>query len=59
MSAEKAVLLTIKGAIYDLYPDDQAAVKTAAEQIRAVIAENGDAGFLAMALVGAEMAADA
>lgn len=59
MSAEHAMLLTLKGAITELPADEQAKVQSTAEQIKAVIAENGDAGFIAMALVSAEMAVDA
>lgn len=59
MSAQQAALLAIKGAIYDLPPEDQAKVKSAAEQIKAVVAENGGAGAVALSLVAVEMAVDA
>jgi hypothetical protein len=59
MSQEAAVLLAVKGVIYDLPPVHQAKVKTCAEQIRQAIAKAGDYGPLALALVGAEAAAAA
>lgn len=55
MKPEQYTLLLIKGAIAELPPADQAAVKRAEEQIRAVIAQNEPAGVLALALVGAEI----
>ncbi len=55
MSAEKAVILLIKGAISELSPEEQAKVAERADQIRDLVKD--DVGSIAIALVGAEMAA--
>lgn len=57
MSAEKAQLLIIKGAISELPPGDQIKVQDVAARFRAILAEGGHA-VLALALVGAEIAAE-
>lgn len=47
-------VLRIAGAIAQLPERDQARVKECAERLRKAITESGDAGLLALALVGAE-----
>ena len=54
---DKAVLLAISGAIYRMPPEDRAKVEEAAAKLREVIAAGGNHGQVALALVGAEMAA--
>ena len=59
MSAqEKAVVLMLKGAISELPDEDRAKVIAAAETIRTVVDEAGEHGTLALALCGAEVAAE-
>jgi len=58
-SSEEAVLLAVKGVIFDLPASDQEKVKQIAEQIRATVESAGVTGQLALALVGAEAAAKA
>jgi hypothetical protein len=44
----------LKGIISEMPADQQAKVHEAAEKLRAVTAEYGDAGLIALALVGIE-----
>lgn len=53
MTSEEHTLLLIKGTIADLPAADQAAVRLAEQQIKAVIAQNQGAGVIALALVAA------
>ena len=55
MTPDQETLLLIKGSISDLTPEQQLQVKDCAAMIRAVIADGGVAGVVALALVGAEM----
>ncbi|MFP5473069.1 MAG: hypothetical protein ACLGJD_05465 [Gammaproteobacteria bacterium] len=57
MSEEEHALLLIRGAIAGLPEDDRAKVEAAAAELRALIEVHGEHGFMAVALVGAEMAA--
>lgn len=57
MSKERDVLLLLKGAISEASPAEQAKINSAADKLRAVVAEYGDEGTVALALVGSEMAA--
>lgn len=55
---EAQVLLEIKAAIAGLPHDQYQAVNDAAAEIRAIVRRNDFFGPLALALVGAEMAAE-
>lgn len=57
MTSDKVALLAICGAIYQLPAEDRAKVEAAAEKIRKIRTEAGDYGDIAVALVGAEIAA--
>ena len=57
MNQEQVALLLIKGAITDLPEADRKGVELAAVKLREVIALHNDHGVMAMALVGAELAA--
>lgn len=52
---DQLTLKLIRGEIVGLPADDQAKVQAAAQQLRDVIKAAGDHGFLALALVGAEL----
>jgi hypothetical protein len=54
MTAEQVVLTMIRGVIAELPTEQQAQVKECADKLRAAIAEYGENGTVAMALVGAE-----
>ena len=54
---EEQQLLLIRGAIFGLPPEDRRGVEIAAAKLRAVVAMHHDHGELALALVGAELAA--
>jgi len=57
MSKDQETILLIKGAITELTPAEQEAVKKATEQIRAALQEAGALGGFALALIGAELQA--
>lgn len=57
MKVEELQLLLIKGAIGELPPDQKELVMRVASELRAVLADNGDLGLIALGLVGAEEAA--
>lgn len=57
MNQEQIVLLIIKDTVSKAPPDERAKIEAAAEKLRAVVAESGAWGSVALALVGAEMAA--
>ena len=52
---DRITLTLIRGEVAGLPEADQAKVNAAAQQLREVIATSGKHGFLAMALVGAEL----
>lgn len=54
MTPEQETVLVIKGSISELPAEYRKACELAAEQIRAVVANAGEVGLLALALVGAE-----
>ena len=56
--AKNVDLLLLKGAISEMTPAEQEKVKACAEKLRAVLAEYGDYGQLALALVGIELSDD-
>ena len=58
MTAEKITLTLIRGTIAELPQEEQAKVNSAVEKIRAVMATEGDYARFAIALIGAEMAAE-
>lgn len=55
---EKVTLLMIKGAIYDMPKEEQDTIATLAQQLRNIVKDAGAQGVLALALVGAEVAAE-
>lgn len=57
MTEEQQTLLVIKGTIADLQPSEQLQVTKCLEVIRKLLAENEPYGHMALALVGAEIAA--
>ena len=57
MKEEQATLLLIKGVVSELTVDEQAEVNRVAARFREILKEEGDAGVVAIALVGAEVAA--
>jgi hypothetical protein len=59
MTAEQETLNAIRGAIYGLQPTERETVEECAEIIRRVVARHTMYGALALALVGAEKAAEA
>ena len=59
MNDDMEALLAVKAAIFDLPAADQKTVKHCAGQLKAAIKEAGVYGVLALALVGAEAAAEA
>lgn len=58
-TSDIATLLMIKGVISDLAAPDQEKVKQCADQIKLAIKEAGIYGKFALALVGAEVSAEA
>lgn len=54
MSRDEETVLLIRGAIASLPPDLATQCNELADQIRRMVKEAGDAGLLALALVGAE-----
>lgn len=58
MNEEQHQLLLIRGAIYNLPDADCKGVELAAAKLREVVALHNDHGRLALALVGAEHAAE-
>lgn len=58
MTTEKLQLLLIRGAIAELPVDDRKGIEIAAEKLREVVATHNDHGKMALALVGAEWAAE-
>ena len=58
MTDEQATLLAIRQVIAELPEDDRAGVCLAALKLREVVALHNDHGLLALALVGAEHAAE-
>jgi hypothetical protein len=58
MTAEQYALMLIRGAIASAPDEEQNKIRTAAEQLRSLIAANGEPGKVALALVGAELAAE-
>jgi hypothetical protein len=59
MTAEQEVLNAIRGVIYGLQPEERETVEKCADVIRKMVAEHTMYGALALALVGAEKAAEA
>jgi hypothetical protein len=59
MNAEQATLNTIRGVIYGLALSERETVEKCAEEIRQIVARHTMYGALALALVGAEKAAEA
>lgn len=57
MTSEKAVLIAISGAVYQMHAEDRAKVEALATQFREIVAANPDHGMIALSLVGAELAA--
>lgn len=55
-SQEKAVLIAISGAIYQMPPTDREKVEATAVEIRKIVDAAGDHGVVALSLVGAEKA---
>lgn len=58
MSQEQQQLLLIRGAIASLTEADRRGVELAAAKLREVVALHNDHGLMALALVGAEYAAE-
>ena len=58
MNTEQQQLLLIRHVIAELPEDDRAGVQLAALKLREVVALHNDHGLLALALVGAEYAAE-
>ncbi|WP_293222295.1 hypothetical protein [Ottowia sp.] len=58
MNDEQHQLLLIRGAVYDLPEADRKGVELAAAKLREVVKLHNDHGRMALALVGAEMAAE-
>lgn len=56
---EQLVVMAIKGAISELSHDERVAVAECHEKLKALVAEYDDKGTLAVALLGAEMQAEA
>lgn len=57
MSEVETALCLIRGAIAGLPEADQARVRDIVAQLRAIVAEHGEHGLAALALLGAEQAA--
>lgn len=58
MTEEQQTLLLIRGEIYALSDTDRKGVELAAANLREVIKLHNDHGKMALALVGAELAAE-
>lgn len=58
MTDEQATLLAIRQVIAELPEDDRAGVRLATLKLRELVALHNDHGRLALALVGAELAAE-
>lgn len=58
MNQERVQLLLIRGAIAELPEADRKGIEIAAEKLREVVATHNDHGKMALALVGAEWAAE-
>lgn len=58
MTEEQHTLLLIRGSIAGLPPTDRAGIEQAAAKLRQVVLHHNDHGRLALALVGAELAAE-
>ena len=58
MTNEQQTLLLIKGTIASLPADQQQKVAECADQLRKLMADNPPHGLMAVALVGAELAAE-
>lgn len=58
MKTEQLQLLLIRGAIADLPEQDRKGIDLAAEKLREVVQTHNDHGKMALALVGAEWAAE-
>ena len=58
MTTEKLQLLLIRGAIAELPEEDRNGIELAAEKLREVVQTHNDHGKMALALVGAEWAAE-
>lgn len=58
MTEERQTLLIIKGAIAELPDADRQGVELAAAKLREVVLLHNDHGKMALALVGAEQAAE-
>ncbi len=56
MSNSKTHLLLLKGAMFDLSPEEQATVRTWADELKAQVAERGELGFVAISLASLELA---
>ena len=56
---EQADLIVIRGVIAGMPEDDQQKIKAAAEDLRATMDKHGDHGIAGLALLGAEIAAEA
>lgn len=52
----QAIYLMLKGLVSDMPANDQQAVHSAADELRAVVAKHGDHGTFAFSFLGAEMA---
>lgn len=59
MTEDQQTLLIIRGAIAGLADADRKGVELAAAKLREVVTLHNDHGLLALALVGAEKAAEA
>lgn len=58
MNVEQVQLLLIRGAIADLPEPDRKGIDVAATKLREVVVLHNDHGKMALALVGAELAAE-
>lgn len=58
MNTEQLQLLIIRGAIAELPEEDRKGIELAAEKLREVVKTHNDHGKMALALVGAEWAAE-
>jgi hypothetical protein len=57
MNENQIILVIVKGIISDLPETQRNQVHATADKIRAIVAEAGDVGGIALALVGGEAAA--
>lgn len=55
---EKQVLIMVRGIIAGLDEEDQVKIKKLAEELRKFVKDNGEHGQMALALIGAEFAAE-